>query len=131
MGSRRDHLHLRTIEDPRRYLNSLAQFQPGEPNPAKWYKAAVSDEYFRILRRVKVNKDFFTRVVDQDGNTASTLLYRQITSRIAGTQLKKGVNKGSEIPVFSSLLRIKPKPFKMIPVGVYPALYRDERRHPA
>jgi hypothetical protein len=112
---------------PGAYLNSLAQLQPGEPDPAKWYEAAMSDEYFRIMQRVKVNKDFFSKVVDKDGNTASSLLYGQVTSRIAGTQLKKGVNKGSELPVLSSLLKIKPNPFKMIPVAIYPALYRENK----
>ena len=105
MGSRCDHLHLRILQDPGAYLNSLTQLQPGQPDPAKWYEAALSDEYFRIMQRVKVNKDFFSRVVDKDGNTASSLLYGQMTSRIAGMQLKKGVNKASELPFLSSLLR--------------------------
>ena len=104
MGSRCDHLHLRILQDPGRILNSLTQLQPGQPDPAKWYEAALSDEYFRIMQRVKVNKDFFSRVVDKDGNTASSLLYGQMTSRIAGMQLKKGVNKASELPFLSSLL---------------------------
>ena len=89
---------------PGAYLNSLTQLQPGQPDPAKWYEAALSDEYFRIMQRVKVNKDFFSRVVDKDGNTASSQLYGQMTSRIAGMQLKKGVNKASELPFLSSLL---------------------------
>ena len=109
------------------YLNSVAQLQPGQPDPAKWYEAALSDEYFRIMRRVKVNKDFFSRVVDKDGNTASSRLYGQITSRIAGTQLKKGVNEASKLPFVSSLTRIKPNPFKMTAVAIYPALYRDNK----
>ena len=46
---------------PGAYLNSLTQLQPGQPDPAKWYEAALSDEYFRIMQRVKVNKDFFSR----------------------------------------------------------------------
>ena len=41
--------------------------------------------------------------------------------------MKKGINKGSELPLLSSLLRIKPNPFKMIPVAVYPALYRENK----
>ena len=112
---------------PGAYLNSLTQLQPGQPDPAKWYEAALSDEYFRIMQRVKVNKDFFSRVVDKDGNTASSLLYRQMTSRIAGMQLKKGVNKASELPFLSSLLRTNPNPFRMTPVAIYPALYRDNK----
>ena len=112
---------------PGAYLNSLTQLQPGQPDPAKWYEAALSDEYFRIMQRVKVNKDFFTRVVDKEGNTASTLLYGQITSRIAGVQLKRGVNKASTLPFFSALLRTKPDPFKVTPVATYPALYRDKK----
>jgi hypothetical protein len=112
---------------PGAYLNSLAQLHLGEPDPAKWYEAAMSDEYFRIMQRVKVNKDFFSKVVDKDGNTASSLLYSQVTFRIAGTQLKKGVNKGSELPLLSALFRIKPNPFKMIPVAIYPALYRENK----
>src|SRR5262249_38411389 len=60
---------------PGAYLNSLTELQPGQPDPAKWYEAALSDDYFRIMQRVKVNKDFFSRVVDKDGNTASSLLY--------------------------------------------------------
>ena len=112
---------------PGAYLNSLTQLQPGQPDPAKWYEAALSDEYFRIMQRVKVNKDFFSRVVDKDGNTASSLLYGQMTSRIAGMQLKKGVNKASELPFLSSLLRTNPNPFRMTPVAIYPALYRDNK----
>ncbi len=112
---------------PGAYLNALAQIQPGEPDPANWYEAAMSDEYFQIMQRVKVNKDFFCKVVDKDGNTASSLLYREVTSRIAGTQLKKGINKGSEMPLLSSLLNLKPNPFKMIPVAIYPALYREHK----
>jgi hypothetical protein len=112
---------------PGAYLNSLTQLQPGQPDPAKWYEAALSDEYFRIMQRVKVNKDFFSRVVDKDGNTASSLLYGQMTSRIAGMQLKKGVNKASDLPFLSSLLRTNPNPFRMTPVAIYPALYRDNR----
>ncbi len=73
---------------PGAYLNSLTQLEPGQPNPATWYEAALSDEYFQIMQRVKVNKEFFSRVVDKDGNTASSLLYAQMTSQIAGTQLK-------------------------------------------
>jgi hypothetical protein len=110
---------------PGAYLNSLTQLQPGQPDPAKWYEAALSDEYFRIMQRVKVNKDFFSRVVDKDGNTASMMLYGQMTSRIAGMQLKKGVNKASESPLLSTLLRTNPNPFRMTPVAIYPALYRD------
>src|SRR6516164_8540931 len=112
---------------PGAYLNSLTQLQPGQPDPAKWYEAALSDEYFRILQRVKVNKDFFSRVVDQDGNTASSLLYWQMTYQIAGMQLKKGVNKASELPLLSSLLSTNPNPFGMTPVAIYPALYRDNK----
>jgi hypothetical protein len=112
---------------PGAYLNSLAQLQPGQPDPAKWYEAAMSDEYFRIMQRVKVNKDFFSKIVDKDGNTASSLLYRQMTSQIAGIQLKKGINKGSELPFFASVLKTNPNPFKMTPVAIYPALYRDDR----
>ena len=110
---------------PGAYLNSLTQLQQGQPDPAKWYEAALSDPYFQIMQRVKVNRDFFSRVVDKDGNTASSLLYGQMTSRIAGMQLKKGVNKASELPFLSSLLRTPPNPFRTIPVAVYPALYRD------
>ena len=87
----------------------------------------MSDEYFQIMQRVKVNKDFFTKVVDKDGNTASSLLYKEVTSRIAGTQMKKGVNKASELPIFSSLLKIESNPFKMIPVAIYRALSRAQR----
>jgi hypothetical protein len=112
---------------PGAYLNSLTQLQPGQPDPAKWYEAALSDEYFRIMQRVKVNKDFFSRVVDKDGNTASSLLYGQMTSRIAGMQLKKGVNKASELPFLSSLLGTNPNPFRMTPVAIYPVLYRDNK----
>ena len=112
---------------PGAYLNSITQVQPGQPDPAKWYKAALSDEYFQIMQRVRVNKEFFSRVVDKDGNTASTLLYRQMTSQIAGTQLKKEVNRASAIPFLSSLLRTKPNPIKMIPVAIYPSLYRDNK----
>src|SRR5262245_24363655 len=109
---------------PGAYLNSLTQLQPGQPDPAKWYEAALSDEYFRIMQRVKVNKDFFSRVVDKEGNTASSQLYGQLTSRIAGMQLMKGVNKASALPFLSSLLRTNPNPFRMTPVAIYPALYR-------
>ena len=110
---------------PGAYLNSLAQLQPGQSDPAKWYEAALSDEYFRIMQKVKVNKDFFSRVVDERGNTASTLLYARMTSRIAALQMKKGVNRASGNPLLSSLLRTNPNPFKMTPVAIYPALYRD------
>ena len=109
------------------YLNSLTQLQPGQPDPAKWYEAAMSDEYFRIMQRVRVNQEFFSKVVDKDGNTASSLLYRQMTSRIAGTQLKKGVNKGSQVPLLAALLKTKPNPFKLTPVAIYPDVYRDNR----
>ena len=112
---------------PPAYLNSLTELQPGQPDPAKWYEAALSDEYFRIMQRVKVNKDFFTRVVDKDGNTASSLLYGQITSRIAGMQLKKEVNKARELPILSSLRGANPTSFRMTPVALYPALYRDNK----
>jgi hypothetical protein len=112
---------------PGAYLNSLAQLDPDEPDPAKWYEAALSDEYFQIMQRVKVNQDFFTKVVDKEGDTAANLLYRQVTSRIAETQLKKGVNKGSGLPFFSSVLKTKPNPFRVIPVPIYPALYRDHK----
>lgn len=112
---------------PGAYLNSLAQLRPGASDPPNWYEAALSDEYFRIMQRVRVNHDFFSKGVDKDGNTASSLLYRQITARIAGTQLKKGLNKGSEIPIFASLLKTKPKPFNLIPVATYPALYRENK----
>ncbi len=112
---------------PGAYLNSLTELQPGQPDPAKWYEAALSDEYFRIMQRVKVNKDFYSRIVDKDGNTASSLLYVQMTSRIAGMQLKKGVNKARELPFLSSLLLTNPNPVKMIPVAIYPALYRDNK----
>ena len=127
MVSRRDDLHLRILQDPGRYLNSLTQLEPGQPDPAKWYEAALSDKYFRIMQRVKVNKDFFSRVVDRDGNTASSLLYGQMTSRIAGMQLKTAVNKASELPFLSSLLRTNPNPFRMTSVATYPALYRDNK----
>jgi hypothetical protein len=110
---------------PGAYLNSLTELQNGQPDPAKWYEAALSDEYFRIMQRVKVNKDFFSRIVDKDGNTASSLLYGQMTTRIAGMQLKKGVNKASENPLLASLLGTKPRSLKITPVPVYPALYRD------
>ena len=110
---------------PGAYLNSLAQLQPGQPDPAQWYEAVLSDEYFQIMQRVKVNKEFFSRVVDKDGNTASTLLYNQMTSRIGGMQLKKAVNKASELPLLASLLRTSPNPFRMTPVAAYPVLYRD------
>ena len=112
---------------PGAYLNSVAKLQAGQPDPAKWYEAALSDEYFRIMQRIKVNKDFFSRVVDKSGNTASILLYGQMTSRIAGMQLKKGVNKATELPLLSSLLNSKPNPLKMTPVAIYPALYRDNK----
>ncbi len=112
---------------PGAYLNSLAELQPGQPDPAQWYEAALSDEYFRIMQRVKVNKDFYSKVVDKDGNTASSLLYRQMTSRIAGMQLKKGVNKASEVPVLSSLLKTNSNSLKTIPVAIYPSLYRDPK----
>ena len=112
---------------PGAYLNSLTHLQPGEPDPAKWYEAAMSDEYFRIMHRVKVNHDFFSKVVDKDGNTASTLLYRQMTSRIAGTQLKKGINQGSQVPLLAALLKTKPNPIKLTPVAIYPDVYRDKK----
>ena len=112
---------------PGAYLNSLAELRPGQPDPAKWYEAALSDEYYRIMQRVKVNNDFFSRVVDKDGNTASMLLYGQVTTRIAGMQLKKGVNKATELPLLSSLLRTNPNPFRMTPVAIYPDLYRDHK----
>jgi hypothetical protein len=112
---------------PGAYLNSITELQPGQPDPAKWYEAALSDEYFRILQRVKVNKDFYSRVVDKDGNTGSSLLYKQITSRIARMQLKKGVNKASEFPILSSLLRTAPDSLRVTPVAIYPALYRDNK----
>ncbi len=112
---------------PGAYLNSIIQIDPGQPDPAKWHEAAVSDEYFGILQRVKVNKDFFSRVVDERGNTASSLLYAQITSRIAGMQLRKGVNKASELRFLSSLLRTDPDPLRVTPVAIYPPLYRDNK----
>ena len=112
---------------PGAYLNSLTQLQPGQPDPARWYEAALSDEYFRIMQRVKVNKDFYSKVVDKDGNTASSLLYAQMTSRIAGMQLRKGVNKASELPFLSSLLRANSDPLRTTPVAFYPALYRDKK----
>ncbi len=31
---------------PGAYLNSLTELQPGQSNPATWYEAALSDEYF-------------------------------------------------------------------------------------
>src|SRR5262249_56859609 len=65
--------------------------------------------------------------VDKDGNTASSLLYGQMTSQIVGMQLKKGVNKASELPFLSSLLRTNPNPLRMIPVAIYPVLYRDNK----
>src|SRR6516164_5965339 len=109
---------------PGAYLNSLTQLQPGQPDPAKWYEAAMSDEYFRIMQRVKVNKDFFSKIVDNEGNTASSILYGQMTSRIAGMQLKKGVNKASELRLLSPLLKTDSNPLKATPVAVYPSLYR-------
>ena len=112
---------------PGAYLNSLTELQPGQSNPATWYEAALSDEYFRIMQRVKVNKDFYSRVVDKDGNTGSSLLYRQMTSRIAGMQLKKGVDKASELPFLSSLLKTNSDSSRAIPVAVYPSLYRDNQ----
>jgi hypothetical protein len=112
---------------PGAYLNSLAQLQPGQPDPAQWYEAALSDEYFRIMQRVKVNKDFFSRVVDKDGNTASSLLYAQMTSRIAGMQLKKGVDKASGLPFLSSLLKTNADRLRATPVPIYPSLYRDNK----
>ena len=42
-------------------------------------------------------------------------------------QLKKGVDKASELPFLSSLLRTNPTPFKASPVAIYPALYRDNQ----
>lgn len=110
---------------PGAYLNSLTELQPGQSDPAKWYEAALSDEYFRIMQRVKVNKDFYSKVVDKDGNTASSLLYGQMTSRIAGMQFKKGVSKASEFRLLSSFLKTNPDSSKVIPVAVYPSLYRD------
>jgi len=112
---------------PGAYLNSLTELQPGHSNPATWHEAALSDEYFRIMQRVKVNKDFYSRVVDKDGNTGSSLLYRQMTSRIAGMQLKKGVDKASELPFLSSLLKTNSASARAIPVAVYPRLYRDNQ----
>src|SRR5262249_18406854 len=108
-------------------LNSLTQLQPDESDPEKWYEAALSDEYFRIMRRVKVNKDFYSRVVDKAGNTASSLLYVQMTSQIAGMQLRKGVNKASQVSILTSLLGTRPNPVKMTPVPIYPTLYRDNK----
>jgi hypothetical protein len=112
---------------PGAYLNSLTQVEPGQPDPAKWYEAAMSDEYFRIMQRVKVNKDFFSKIVDKEGNTASSILYGQMTSRIAGMQLKKGVNKASELRLLSPLLKTDSNPLKATPVAVYPSLYRDHK----
>ena len=84
---------------PGAYLNSLAQIRPGEPDPAKWYEAAMSDEYFRIMQRVKVNKDFFSKVVDQDGNTASSLLYRQVTVSNRGNAIEERDQQGKRAPL--------------------------------
>ena len=112
---------------PGAYLNSLSELQPGQPDPAKWYEAALSDEYFRIMQRVRVNKDFFSKVVDKDGNTASSLLYGKMTAQIAGMQLKKGVNKASQSPLLSSLLKAKSDPFRVTPVAIYPTVYRDNK----
>jgi len=42
-------------------------------------------------------------------------------------QLKKGVNKASELPLLSSLLGTNPNPLRIIPVASYPALYRDSK----
>src|SRR5262249_8708337 len=75
----------------------------------------------------RVNKDFFSKIVDKEGNTASSLLYGQLTSRIAGMQLKKGVNKASELPFLSSLLKTNPNTVRATPVAVYPSLYRDNQ----
>lgn len=110
---------------PGAYLNSLTELHPGQSDPSTWHEAAMSDEFFRIMQRVKVNKDFYTRVVDKAGNTGSSLLYRQMTSRIAGMQLKKGVNKARELPFLSSLLKANSDSERAIPVAVYPSLYRD------
>lgn len=112
---------------PGAYLNSLAELQPSQSNPAKWHEAALSDEYFRIMQRVKVNKDFYSRVIDKDGNTGSSLLYKQMTSRIAGMQFKKGVGKASELPIFSSLLKTNLNSGGAISVAIYPSLYRDNQ----
>ena len=112
---------------PGAYLNSLTELQPGQSNPATWYEAAFSDEYFRIMQRVKVNKDFYSRVVDKDGNTGSSLLYKQMTSRIAGMQFKKGVGKASGLPFLSSLLKTNSDSARAIPVAFYPSLYRDKQ----
>ncbi len=112
---------------PGAYLNSLTELHPGRSNPAAWYEAAMSDEYFQIMQRVKVNKNFYSRVVDKDGNTGSSLLYKQITSRIAGMELRKGVDKASELPFLSSLLRAKSDSPRAIPVALYPSLYRDNQ----
>jgi hypothetical protein len=112
---------------PGAYLNSITQLQPGQPDPTKWYEAALSDEYFQIMQRVKVNKDFYSRVVDENGNTASSLLYLQLTSRITAMQLKRGVDEASKLPFLSPLLRTNPGPFRLTPVPVYPAVYRDNK----
>ncbi len=112
---------------PGAYLNSLTELHPGQSNPAGWYEAALSDEYFRIMQRVRVNKDFYSRVVDKDGNTGSSLLYREMTSQIAGMQLKKGVEKANGLPFLSSLLKTNPDSARSIPVAVYPSLYRDNQ----
>jgi len=112
---------------PGAYLNSFTELQARQPDPAKWYEAALSDEYFRIMQRVKVNKDFFSKVVDKEGNTASALLYGQMASQIAGMQLKKGINKASENPLLSSLLGTKPNPIRATSVATYPTLYRDSK----
>ncbi len=111
---------------PGAYLNSLTELHPGQSDPSTWYEAAMSDEFFRIMQRVKVNKDFYTRAVDKDGNTGSSLLYKQMTSRIAGMQLKKGVEKASGLPLLSSLLRTNSDSARALPVAVYPSLYRDD-----
>lgn len=110
---------------PGAYLNSLVELHPGRSDPSTWYEAAMSDEFFRIMQRVKVNKDFYSKVVDKDGNTGSSLLYKQMTSRIAGMQLKKGVEKASGIPFLSSLLKTDTDSSRAFPVAVYPSLYRD------
>jgi hypothetical protein len=110
---------------PGAYLNSLAQLQPDQADPSKLYEAAMSDEYFRIMQRVRVNKDFHSRVVDQEGNTASSLLHEQMTAQIAEMQLKKVVNKASDFPLLSSLVRADPNPSRATQVATYPTLYRD------
>jgi hypothetical protein len=56
---------------PGAYLNSLTELHPDQSTPTTWYEAALSDQYFRIMQRVKVNKDFYSRVVDKAGNTGS------------------------------------------------------------